>query len=263
MTKAFKYSLFCFFGLISAAKAQNVTLDYYFNHESHKSYTGQMQRFHYLWEEQANTGFSIWGEAFKKHGAKLTSLTEAPTIENLKHTGVYIIVDPDNAKESAQPNYIRPKDAEQIANWVKSGGVLVLMANDSANVELSHFNFLAGKFGLHFDNDLQNHVIDDTHFEDGSAVIIDKQVFKTARKVFLKDVCGITAKTPAKAVLKSPMGKAIAVITKYGKGTVFAVGDPWLYNEYVNGRLPASFENNKAADDLALWLIEQVKHTVR
>ena len=45
---------------------------------------------------------------------------------------------------------------------------------------------------------------------------------------------------------------------KLGKGTVFAVGDPWLYNEYVDGRkLPAEYENYKAAEDLVKWLIKQ------
>jgi unsaturated rhamnogalacturonyl hydrolase len=41
-------------------------------------------------------------------------------------------------------------------------------------------------------------------------------------------------------------------VSKFGRGTVFAVGDPWLYNEYVDGRkLPAAFDNYKAAQDLS------------
>ena len=48
----------------------------------------------------------------------------------------------------------------------------------------------------------------------------------------------------------------VAAIAKFGKGTVFAVGDPWVYNEYVDGRkLPAEYENYKAAEDLVKWLI--------
>jgi unsaturated rhamnogalacturonyl hydrolase len=47
---------------------------------------------------------------------------------------------------------------------------------------------------------------------------------------------------------------------KYGKGTVFAIGDPWLYNEYVDGRkLPAEFQNFDAAHELVDWLIKQTK----
>ncbi|WP_345210097.1 DUF4350 domain-containing protein [Mucilaginibacter gynuensis] len=240
--------------------AQTVTLDYYFNHETHAGKNGQQQRFHYLWEDADNTGFSIWGEIFKKHGAALNSLDVAPTINNLKGTSIYIIVDPDNAKESPAPNYMSDAHAAQIAQWVKAGGVLVLMANDSANVELENFNILAAKFGLHFNNEMQNHVVDDNHFNDGSAVIADRTLFKTTQKVFLKDVCTITAGKSAKTVLKSADGTAaIAIALKYGKGTVFVVSDPWLYNEYVNGRLPKEYENDKAADDLAQWLISKAK----
>jgi hypothetical protein len=245
------------FNIAGTAHGQTVTLDYYFNRESHKTANG-MQRFHYLWDEQANTGFSIWGESFKQEGLKLDTLSTAPTAANLKGTAIYIIVDPDNAKESAHPNYILEKGAVAIAKWVKGGGVLVIMANDSINVELKHFNTLAGKFGLHFNDDLQNHVIDDAHFNDGTANIIDTDIFKTAKKVFLKDVCSITSTEAAKPVLKSSNGAVIACKLRYGKGTVFAVGDPWLYNEYVNGRLPKDFENDKAGADLAKWLKQQI-----
>jgi unsaturated rhamnogalacturonyl hydrolase len=47
-------------------------------------------------------------------------------------------------------------------------------------------------------------------------------------------------------------------VAKYGKGTVFAVGDPWLYNEYTDGRkIPAEYQNAKAAYELAKWLLQQ------
>jgi unsaturated rhamnogalacturonyl hydrolase len=47
-------------------------------------------------------------------------------------------------------------------------------------------------------------------------------------------------------------------VAKLGRGTVFAVGDPWFYNEYLDGRkLPPTFDNYKAAWDLSRWLIQQ------
>lgn len=62
---------------------------------------------------------------------------------------------------------------------------------------------------------------------------------------------------PAKASV-SQDGDAIVAVAKVGKGTVFAVGDPWLYNEYVDGRkLPAEYQNALAARDLIKWLIKQ------
>jgi len=258
-SKLLALALVALAGSYSSVNAQKVTLDYYFNHEVHKTASGKIERYHYLWEEKANSGFSIFGEAFKREGATLDTLGNAPTTANLKGTAIYIIVDPDTKKESPNPNYIEQKDINEIAAWVKSGGVLVMMANDSANVELPHFNNLAAKFGMHFNNDMQNHVINDDHFEDGAIITTDNPVFKTASKIFMKDACSIALTGAAKAVLRNSGGAVIIATTKYGEGTVFAVGDPWLYDEYTNGRLPASFENDKAANDVAAWLIRQVK----
>jgi unsaturated rhamnogalacturonyl hydrolase len=49
-------------------------------------------------------------------------------------------------------------------------------------------------------------------------------------------------------------------VAKVEKGTVFAVGDPWLYNEYVDGRKISSseYQNYKAAEDLVKWVIDQL-----
>lgn len=239
----------------NASEAQTVTLDYFFNHEMRIDKNGRAGRYHYTWEDQGNTGFSKWGELFKARGAKTDSLVSAPTLTDLKGTSIYIIVDPDTKKESKRPNYVEPAHVESISKWVKAGGVLVLMANDSANAELPHFNTLAAKFGMHFNNDMQAHVVDDNHFEDGAIVPPNKEVFATAKKLFMKDACSISLKGSAKPLLKTANGAVVAAAAKYGKGTVIAVGDPWLYNEYVNGRLPAGFDNDKAADDLAAYLI--------
>ena len=55
-------------------------------------------------------------------------------------------------------------------------------------------------------------------------------------------------------------GAIIMATAKVGKGTVFAVGDPWLYNEYTDGRkLPGDYQNYQAAKDLSQWLLNQAK----
>lgn len=244
-------------GTLSSLYAQKVTLDYYFNHETHKTAGGKIERYHYTWEDKSNTGFSTLGDAFIKAGGQLDTLGKAPNAANLKRTGVYIIVDPDTRKETADPKFIETKEINAIDAWVKRGGVLVMLANDSANVEMLHFNNLAARFGMHFNEDMQNHVTDDRHFEDGAISTADNPVLKTAHKIFMKDACSIGLKYPATAVLKNSSGAVIIAMAKYGKGTVLAVGDPWLYNEYTNGRLPAGFENDKAANDIAEWLLAQ------
>ncbi|WP_426330207.1 DUF4350 domain-containing protein [Pedobacter sp. R-06] len=238
------------------SNAQTVTLDYYFNRETHKDKQGKDIRFHYLWSERSGSGFSILGNAFKKQGFKLDSLETSPTLMDLKKSDVYLIVDPDTKKEALKPNYIGTVDIGVISAWVKKGGVLVMFANDSANVELPNFNKLADVFGMHFTSDIENHVIDDAHFSEGTIVIKDNPVFNTAGKIFMKDACAITANGTTEPVLKNSNGATVIAYTKYGQDHVIAIADPWLYNEYVNGRLPKELgiENDKAADDLVSWI---------
>ena len=50
-----------------------------------------------------------------------------------------------------------------MAEWVKQGGVLLLMANDPANGEIEHLDLLADIFGIHFNPVLSHHVIGDNH----------------------------------------------------------------------------------------------------
>lgn len=238
-------------------KGKTVTLDYYFNSEWKKGPSGENVRFHYTWEDQANSGFWFWGNAFSYTGAKINSLTTAPTAVNLKSSDVYIIVDPDNEKETAKPNFVTEKDADVLYTWVKNGGVLVLMSNDYANCEFQHFNKLAERFGIHFNEDLRNAVKGNAYETGAFNIPAGHPVFKTSKKVYIKEISTIKAAPPAKAVF-SDGNDIIMAVAKIGKGTVFAVGDPWFYNEYVDGRkLPAEYENFKAATDLANWLLLQ------
>src|SRR5690606_40159698 len=89
-------------------------------------------------------------------------------------------------------------------------------------------------------------------------VAVGHPIFKTAHKLYLKEICTLTANPPAKAVL-TDKGDVIMAVAEVGKGKVFVVGDPWLYNEYIDGRkLPAYFDNYKAAEDLVKWTIEAI-----
>ena len=131
---------------LDRGRGKTVLLDYYFNHETRMD-AGKAVRFHYIWEEDDNNGYSIFGNIFNRYGVQTKSLETAPTANNLKGADMYIIVDPDTTSENKTPNYVQPKDVDAIYNWVKEGGVLLLFANDSPNVEFSHFNRLAARFG--------------------------------------------------------------------------------------------------------------------
>lgn len=248
-------------------KNRTVLLDYYFNNEHKKDITGTNVRYHYTWEDQANSGFSFWGSVFRRHGLHTDSLAVAPTAERLRKAAVYIIVDPDNEKESPAPNYPSPTDIQAIYDWVRAGGVLLLMSNDSANAEFLHFNKLASTFGIHFNLDDRNKVMGD-NYEQGAFIMTGQDgIFKTTHKVYIKELSTLRLSEPARARYSVPKigdggdktPDVIMATARIGKGTVFAVGDPWFYNEYLDGRkLPAEYENFNAANDLVKWIIAEI-----
>ena len=242
------------------SKSRLVLLDYYFNNEWRKdAASNSSTRWHYVWEDQANSGFSIWGEIFRKQGMQIASLETEPTKKKLKEAGIYIIVDPDTEKETEKPNYITEKHADVITKWVKKGGVLILMGNDSINANLKSMNVLSSRFGIHFNEDQFNPVLN-RQWEQGSVMVpASHSVFTSPKKLYLKEVSTLQVSAPATTIL-SKDGKNIMAISRYGKGVVFALGDPWIYNEYIDNRLlPSDFENNKGAEDLVRWAISQVK----
>ncbi|WP_432329790.1 glycoside hydrolase family 88 protein [Mucilaginibacter sp. P25] len=246
---------------LNAGKGKTVLLDSYFNNEYHKDITGKSIPFHYKWEEQDNNGFSLFGRIFNNYGLHTKTLSEAPDDVNLKKAAAYIIVDPDIPKENLDAKYIEEPHIKAISNWVKNGGVLVVLNNDTGNAEFVHLNKLMAKFGISFNLNSVNRVVG-RNFEQGAINIpSDNSIFKTARKIYIKELSTLQLIKPA--VPRLTNGKDIIVATaKYGKGTVFAVGDPWFYNEYTDGRkLPADYDNFKAANDLVGWLVKQIPQT--
>ena len=241
-------------------KGKTILLDYYFNHETTKDITGATVQTHYIWEQRDNGGYSLLGDIFKQYGMQTKSLRVGPTAENLKDAAIYFLIDPDWPKENKNPGYIEDQHIDAIYNWVKAGGVLMMFSNDSGNVEFKNYNRLAEKFGIHFNENNPRNLVKGDDYPTGTIVIPKgNEIFKTAKNIYIKEISTLTLKAPAKAAL-TDKGDNIIAVSKVGKGTVFAIGDPWLYNEYVDGRkLPASLENFAAAHDLVKWLIKQTK----
>jgi hypothetical protein len=77
----------------------------------------------------------------------------------------------------------------------------------------------------------------------------------------MKEVAPISLSGNAKSVLTDNESNSIFIAeSQFGKGYVLAIGDPWLYNEYIDHwLLPESFENLKAANNLVELLLGKVK----
>lgn len=243
------------------ARGKTVLMDAWYNSQQRKNAAGQMESFHYKWNDYADSGYSSVGDLFRSFGAETDTLYAAPTIENLKDASVYIIVSPDIPIKNPNPHYVNNQEAAAVAEWVKQGGVLVLMENDPPNADLDHLNLLADRFGIHFDNVLHHHILGD-HVEDGAMPITPGgPLFHQQHTIYMKDTCAISLKAPAAALFRD-RGDVVMAAAKYGRGMVFATVDPWLYNEYTDGRknpkIYSQFGNFAAGHELVHWLLLQI-----
>lgn len=234
-----------------------VLVDGWYNSEMRKNAAGEMVLFHYKWDDYSNPGFSLLGHIFRTYGVATDTLDAAPTSANLNGARFYVIVSPDNGSKTPDPHFMTAEDARQIAAWVKQGGVLVLMENDPGNADIPHMDILADRFGLHFNNVLVHHVIGDD-FAMGR--IDDTQAgppFFHPRTLYMKDTCSLTLSHGAVPLL-TWKGDILMAKAGYGRGTVVAVTDPWLYNEYTDGRkLPPTYQNFEAGREFVRWLLQQ------
>ncbi|MGO8759018.1 MAG: glycoside hydrolase family 88 protein [Terracidiphilus sp.] len=236
----------------------NVLVDGWFNSQQRTDAFGQPVLFHYKWNTWDNPGYLLFGHIFRNFGAQTGELDDAPTAADLRGAQVYLIVSPDNIDKNPRPHYATARDATQIAQWVRAGGVLMIMENDTSYADLDHFNAVSEKFGIHFNSILRKHVVG-TNWEQGKIAIDGKgSIFHQPHTIYVKDVCTITTSDPAHPVLAEG-GDVFMATAKYGKGTVYAMVDPWLYNEYTDGRkLPAAYDNFAAGNELVRWVLQQV-----
>ncbi|SPE25233.1 Glycosyl hydrolase family 88 [Candidatus Sulfotelmatomonas gaucii] len=239
-------------------RGDTVVVDGWFNSQQRADAFGHQVYFHYKWDTLDEPGYSMLGHIFRNFGAQTRELDAEPTVANLHGAQVYVIASPDNADKNPQPHYATAADATLIADWVRAGGVLMIMENDTSFADLDHFNAVSEKFGIHFNSVLRKHVIG-RQWELGK-IAIDPTgpIFHNAHTIYVKDVCTISVSGPAHAVLKEGDDIFMAM-AKYGKGTVYAMVDPWLYNEYTDGRkLPGAYDNYAAGKELVRWVLAQV-----
>lgn len=242
-------------------RGKTILLDAWFNSQKRADAFGRQVSFHYKWNDLSDSGYSLLGHLFRSFGATTTTLYTAPTPEGLSKAQVYIIVSPDIPVKNPHPNYMRQQDAAVVADWVNAGGVLMILENDPDNADLDHLNLLSDVFGTHFNSILRKHVIGRQWDMGKVAVQAEGPIFHDAHTIYVKDVSTISVKTPAVAQL-ADNGDILLATSKYGKGTVFAITDPWLYNEYTDGRkLPMEYDNFAAGKEAVRWILTQVPRT--
>jgi len=136
--------------------------------------------------------------------------------------------------------------------------VLVEMENDSEHGDQTHFDLLSDRFGLHFNPVTRNRELNDSY--ENTMVTIPAGtggIFHDAHRVTEKETSTITISSPAKPIL-TDKGDVMMAVSHVGKGLVFANVDPWVYNEYTDGRkAPLGEDNFAGGQELVRWLVVQ------
>jgi len=245
-------------GTARSGRGKTILLDAWFNSQTRRNAAGQVVSYHYKWDDYSNSGYSLFGHLLREYGLATDTLYKAPTVQDLNKAQIYLIVSPDNIDWNKNPHYMNEPDATQIADWVKQGGTLVMMENDTTHADLDHLNILAEHFGMHFNSVLRNAVDGDKYEMGRIDVSGDGPVFQAPHVLFMKEICTLTLKQPATAVW-SNKGDVLLAEEKYGKGRVIGFVDPWLYNEYADGRkLPKPYDNFDGGKEYVRWLLEQL-----
>jgi unsaturated rhamnogalacturonyl hydrolase len=202
---------------------------------------------HYRWEGTGQGGYSELGKVIQSLGGELRTVHERLTTAVLSGIQVFIIPDPDTPLESDNPKYLEPAEVDALEKWVQAGGRLVLLGNDKGNAEFEHFNQLAKRFGIEF--------LEETYPKvKGKGILVARgtgSIFDQGLTVYLVEIAPLKV-TPDVTILLEDHGTPVMALAHSGKGSVFALGDPWVYNEYIGHN-----DNRKVAENLFRMLLRR------
>ncbi|MGH9668347.1 MAG: DUF4350 domain-containing protein, partial [Bryobacteraceae bacterium] len=141
----------------------------------------------------------------------------------------FVIADPDTPAESDHPKYLEASEIDSLTHWVEQGGRLVLFGNDKGNAEFEHFNRLAARFGIKF--------VETTYgkAEGHSKLTLTGSgpIFDGAPIFYAVDVAPLTVTAKNAQILLADRDTPLMALVPFGRGRVLALGDPWVYNEYI------------------------------
>jgi hypothetical protein len=226
-----------------------VGLDRYYRNETHDG-----KPCHYAWGDTSQGGYSELAKLIEGLGARTTSVFHPASRQSLSKLNIYMIVAPNTPETTTHPNYIEDAAIEAIAAWVRKGGVLVLLHNNKGHAEFEHTNRLAKRFGIQFNEDTRFGIdADPTKLQMHS--FPDHPFFQGVGKLHMRSICTLSVRPPAEEIYRF-QGDSIMAIGQYGKGVVFALGDPWGYNEYID-----FFDNRRGLTNVFRWLLTRARET--
>jgi hypothetical protein len=197
---------------------------------------------HYAWEADYPGGFSGLGHMLKGLGAETRTVKEALTERALQGIDSLIVVDPDTPKEAASPNLITDAEIEAVVAWVRHGGTLLLLGNDPGNAEFPRMNALARRFGVEFEERKHADAAGNAKLTLPTA---QGSWFTPGLKFYGVDLAPLRVTAKGAETLLAERDTPMMTAVREGKGRVIALGDPWLYNEYLYTQ-----DNRRIAEEL-------------
>ena len=185
---------------------------------------------HYTWEGTYQGGFSGLGQMLRGIGFDTRTVNEALSARSLRGLDALIVVDPDTPKEAASPNLITDAEIDAVADWVRKGGTLLLLANDPGNAEFPRMNALARRFGIEFEE--RKHVDAQGNSKLTLSTAQDGW-FTPGLKFYGVDLAPLRVTAHGAETLLAERGNVMMGAVRTGNGMVIALGDPWVYNEYL------------------------------
>jgi hypothetical protein len=197
---------------------------------------------HYAWEGKYPGGFSGLGHMLNGLGAGTQTVKEPLTRKSLQGIHCLIVVDPDTPAESAAPNLITDAEIEAAVAWVRQGGTLLLLGNDPGNAEFPRMNALARRFGIEFEE--KKHA----DAQGNSKLTLPTAAgswFTPGLKFYGVDLAPLRVSAKSSETLLTERNTVMMAAVNEGQGRVIALGDPWLYNEYLY-----TADNRRIAEEL-------------
>jgi unsaturated rhamnogalacturonyl hydrolase len=215
-------------GLAASAIAQRrpvLAVDAWHNNEAQP---------HYRWEGVYMGGYFDLHLMLERLGYETVTLQAPFSAASLKGVDYLLMVDPDLPSEAKDPQYVTAAEAAAADAWVRAGGTLLLFTNDKGNAEFEHFNRFARRFGVEFDPG--------PHQDEKGQIKLTLRTpaggkwLEGGLDFYAVQVAPLLLTAKDRDVLLESAGQPIMALIRHGKGRVVALGDPWLYNEYIRTR---------------------------
>jgi hypothetical protein len=221
------------FSFSTAASKPMIALDCYHNTET---------PLHYTWQKVNLGGYSQFAQILLGLGADTSTIATPLDSATLAPVTMLIIANPCDSAMVKSPHLIAAAEIDAVDKWVQRGGKLMCFANNTGHVEFVHYNQLVARFGITFN---------DTTQPGGSnfGPVPQNAVFSACTTFYIVDMCNLSISSPATSIFTFQGGVLMATAVK-GKGVVFAMGDPWVYDEHI-----AAKNNVKGVTQVVNWLL--------